>query len=177
MAARQYTQREWRLLSWWASVNYPNAEWWLNLRLGPTLPITSLGDLTPAMARLSRVRNRYVDALFYDGIALNLIEAKINPDPGIFSQLLHYARMLRIDPLWQQFSTIPLNLIALVYDNDESVQEEAPFYGVRWIVYQPNLAELPPAQLVGAPASGTPLALPPGFGHWVAALTLANIGG
>jgi hypothetical protein len=177
MAGRQYSQREWRLLSWWASTFHPAAEWWLNLRVGPTLPLIGVPVLTAALERLSRVRNRYVDGLYLEGGELNLVEAKLQPDPGIFSQLLHYGRLLRADPAWREFAHTPLNLIALVYNNDESVAEEAPLYGVRWIVYQPNLAEFPPALTIGPPAGSASAVLPAGFGSWVTALTSAQSSG
>jgi hypothetical protein len=165
VAGRLYAQKEWRLLSWWLAMFHPNAEILMNLRVGPTSPIVGVTALTPAMERLSRVRNRWVDALFIEGGALNLVEAKMDPDPGIFSQLIHYARKVRMDPTWQTYANWPLNLIALVYNNDESVAQEAPWYGVQWVVYQPTLQSFVPPNLVGNAAADVGSNLPHEIGR------------
>ena len=72
---------------------------------------------------------------------------------SIFSQLLHYARKFRADPAYVKFSTVPLTLVALVYHDDPSVSVEAPWYGVRWTVFQPALDTFPPAAVRGNPLS------------------------
>jgi hypothetical protein len=171
MGGRLYTQREWRLLSWWLATFHPNAEIWMNLRVGPTSPILGVSLMTPAMQALSRVRNRWVDALFLEGGELNLVEAKLQPDPGIFSQLIHYARKLRMDPTWEAYASTPLNLIALVYHDDASVAQEAPWYGVRWVVYQPALDHFVPPQLQGSEAGSIGANLPQDWASRVSWLT------
>ena len=151
MAKRQYTNREWKLLSWWLATYHAGADISMNTRVGPVVAPSIPTFPAPADANLLRVRNRWTDAIFVENGALNLVEAKINPDPGIFSQLIHYARKIRADPEFATFASSPLNLIALVYNDDPSVAQEAPWYGVRWVVYQPNLAGfLPPT--IGTPA-------------------------
>jgi len=171
MGGRLYTQREWRLLSWWLATFHPNAEIWMNLRVGPTAPIVGATQMTRALENLSRVRNRWVDALFLEDGELNLVEAKLQPDPGIFSQLIHYARKLRIDPAWSEYAETPLNLIALVYHNDESVAQEAPWYGVRWVVYQPVMQDFVPAGIVGNAAAAIGANLPSDWPSRVSWLT------
>ena len=153
MGARQYAQKEWKLLSWWLASFHPHAQISMNVKLGPTattLP-TYPGDTAPGDTL--RVRNRWADAVFVEGGVVSIVEAKIEPDPGVFSQLIHYARKLRIDPNWSDFKNAPLNLIAVVYNDDPSVSIEAPWYGVQWVVFQPKLAELPTPR-AGFPAIG-----------------------
>lgn len=144
MAARAYTQREWRLLSWWLATFHPDAAISMQVRLGPNRGAGGLGGLDDAQTLMLRVRNRWADAIFVENGDVYLVEAKLDPDPGIFSQLVHYARKFRTDPNYAAYATTPLRLVALVYHDDPSVAIEAPWYGVQWVVYQPDLATLPP---------------------------------
>lgn len=150
MGKRQYTNKEWKLLSWWLATYHPNADISMQVRVGPTIGSGGSEVGSEVGSDLLRVRNRWTDAIYIEGGALNLVEAKIDPDPGIFSQLIHYARKIRADPAFASFSAAPLNLIALVYNDDPSVAQEAPWYGVRWVVYQPNLAGFLPPTMKGS---------------------------
>ncbi len=151
MGKRQYTNKEWKLLSWWLATYHPNADISMQARVGPTpMPGLTTSPIAPD-ANLLRVRNRWMDAVFLENGTVNIVEAKIDPDPGIFSQLLHYARKLRADPAFAQYAQAKLNLIALVYNDDPSVAQEAPWYGVQWVVYQPALSGFLPPN-VGTPA-------------------------
>lgn len=160
MGKRQYTNKEWKLLSWWLATYHPRADISMQVRVGPTAAATNSLSLEAGITDLLRVRNRWADAVFIEGGALNLVEAKIDPDPGIFSQLIHYARKIRADPAFAEFSAAPLNLIALVYNDDPSVAQEAPWYGVRWVVYQPNLAAFLPPAMKGTALESIASALP-----------------
>jgi len=161
MGARQYVQKEWRLLSWWLATYHPHADISMNVRLGPVTPTLPLSAYTTAEGNMQRVRNRWADAVFVESGAPTIVEAKLEPDPGIFSQLLHYARKFRADPGFSALSHMPLTLVALVYNDDPSVAVEAPWYGVRWEVFQPNLSGFPPAATRANPLStaDAPLAL------------------
>src|SRR5574340_861030 len=114
MGKRQHSQGEWRLLSWWLATFHSGAEIWMQQRLGPSQPsrMTAVPDQFDLNA--ARLRNRWADAVYLENNHLVLVEAKLNPDPGIFSTLLHYARKLRADPYFSQFNGLPLDLIALV---------------------------------------------------------------
>ena len=100
---------------------------------------------------MARVRNRWADAIFIENDLPYIVEASMQPDPGIFSQLIHYARKFRSDPYYLVYGSKPLGLIALVYSDDPSVSIEAPWYGIQWVVYQPNLQGFLPPQLLGSP--------------------------
>jgi hypothetical protein len=145
MGARTYAQREWRLLSWWLATFHADAEILMNARVGPALTTLPPGITEADAAMLSYVRNRWTDAIVIYPDRAIVVEAKMEPDPGIFSQLIHYARMLRADPSFATLSSIPLQLVALVYRDDPQVSIEAPWYGVQWVVYQPQLSGFPTA--------------------------------
>lgn len=163
MGKRQHSQGEWRLLSWWLATFHGSAEIWMNQRLGPT----QLGS-APHLAdqfdvNAARLRNRWADAVYLENDRLTLVEAKLNPDPGIFSTLIHYARKLRADPFFGQWAALPLDMVALVMRDDPSVGEEAPFYGVTWIVWSPDWATLEQTWPFGNSAMGFDPLLPQDF--------------
>ena len=144
----------------------------MQVRLGPTMPLEGVMNETPATAALSRIRNRWADAIFIEGGIPAIVEAKLEPDPGIFSQLIHYARKFRADPNFAQFVDKPLKLIALVYHDDPSVAMEAPWYGIQWVVFQPNFADWPLPAVKGTPLADSPSVLPM---DWPARLTSLGI--
>jgi hypothetical protein len=100
MASRQTVQREWQLLGWWLAQYHSQTQIFMQVRVGPTLPIGGTYPLSQALVNLSRVRNRWADAICIENGALYLVEAKMKPTPGVFSTLIHYARKLRLDPNW-----------------------------------------------------------------------------
>ena len=160
MGARQYTNREWKLLSWWLATYHPSASIDMQVRLGPTNPLSGITNPTPADLAMARVRNRWADAIVVENGLPYIVEASLQPDPGIFSQLIHYARKFRADPYYARYANQPLGLIAVVYSNDPSVEVEAPWYGVNWVVYQPTLQGFLPPQLRGSPLDITDYVLP-----------------
>lgn len=163
MGSRQNAQREWQLLSWWLATAHPLfSELWMNVRVGPTEVLSGV-PFTTAFQNMARVRNRWADAVFAENGALNVVEAKMEPDPGIFSTLIHYARKIRSDPTFTQFANAPLNLIALVARDDPSVSMEAPWYGVQWIVYQPSFLTEQQTIATGNTAGGPAPPLPQDF--------------
>ncbi len=173
MGKRQYTQKEWKLLSWWLAIYHPRAEILMNVRVGPTLPLVGIHNPTPAEQQLSRVRNRWVDAIYLEHGVVTIVEAKIEPDPGIFSQLVHYARKFRADPTFAEFKNSELRLVALVYNDDPSVAMEAPWYGVQWVLFQPTMDGLLPPQLRGGPLEGIGSLLPQDWPSRLSALLAA----
>ena len=177
MGARQYTNREWKLLSWWLATFHPNAEILMNVRVGPTPPLVGITNPTPAEQRMARVRNRWADAIYFENGMVYIVEADLQPDPGIFSQLLHYCRKFRADPTFAAFKNDPIVPIALVYNDDPSVSIEAPWYGVQWIVFQPNLAGFLPPQLLGTPIDNPDYLLPQDWPTRLAGLLKGPFGG
>lgn len=137
MAKRQHTQKEMKLLSWWLATYHPRAEISMQVRVGPTQPMESVAAFLESLQQVSRVRNRWCDAIFVENGHPTIVEAQMAPDPSVYSQLVHYARMFRLDPYFAQYADQPLHLIALNYADDPLVAQEAPWYGVQWIVYSP----------------------------------------
>lgn len=172
MAARQAVQREWQLLSNWLVQYHPHATIYMQVRVGPTPAINGVLPTSAAMQALSRVANRWADSIFIENGTLNLVEAQMNPDPGVFSQLIHYARKLRLDSNWSSYSTWPLALIALNARDDPSVAIEAPYYGISWVLYQPSYLASAQTSPSGVP---TPVTTPPLPPDWPARLDLLNL--
>lgn len=135
-----------KLLSWWLATYHPRAEISMQVRVGPTQPLESVSKFLASLEALSRVRNRWCDAIMIEDGNPTIVEAQMAPDPGVYSQLVHYARMFRLDPYFAKYIERPLHLIALNYADDPLVAQEAPWYGVQWIVYSPVFDHwLPPS--------------------------------
>ena len=171
MGKRQHTQGEWRFLSWWLATFHSGAEIWMQQRLGPTQLSSQSVTNDEFDQNAARLRNRWADAIYLENNRLALVEAKLDPDPGIFSTLIHYARKLRADPYFAQYAALPLDLVALVMRDDPSVAEEAPFYGIQWIVWQPDWAELEQRTPSGNSSLGSSSELPADFPARVSLLT------
>jgi hypothetical protein len=175
MGKRQYAQKEWRLLSWWLATFHPEASISMNVRVGPTNPLVGLQTDSAVTQQLSRLRNRWIDAIMVENGAVSLIEAKIEPDPGIFSQLIDYLVRFRRDPNYSQYAQQPVNLVALVYNDDESVAAQAPWYGVTWTVFQPALDGILPPVLRGGPLADIASDLPQDWPARISWLTGRNV--
>jgi hypothetical protein len=160
MASRTYAQREWRLLSWWLATFHADAEILMNARVGPSLTALAPGMDESAASASAYARNRWTDAIVIYPDHIIIVEAKLQPDPGIFSQLIHYARMFRSDPQFAYLSGVTLQLVALVYRDDPQVAIEAPWYNIRWEVYQPALTDFPPAYTSMQQLTAVPSTLP-----------------
>lgn len=145
----------------------------MSKRVGPTLQLGNVYPMDAATEQISRLRNRWVDAIYIGNGQLYLVEAKMDPDPGVFSQLIHYARKLRMDPQWASYSGTPLNLIALGAADDPSVAAEANMYNVKWIVYQPSFLTSAQTAPTGEGVPITPVPLPT---DWPARISLLNLG-
>lgn len=163
MGKRQHSQGEWKLLSWWLATFHAGAEIWMQQRLGPIQLSSASATQDQFDVNAARLRNRWADAIYLENNRLTLVEAKKEPDPGIFSTLIHYARKLRADPFFAQYAALPLDLTALVMRDDPSVAEEAPFYGVNWVVWQPDWSTLAETTPSGNSALGTDPDLPADF--------------
>lgn len=160
MGARVYAQKEWRLLSWWLATQHPNAEILMNVRVGLTQPVVGVATSASGDTQLGRVKNRWADAIFLENGEVSIVESKLDPDPGIFSQLVHYLRKFIADPTFAEWQGFPRRLIALVYNDDPSVAQEAPWYGVRWVVYQPALTGFAPPMVKGIALGTSVVPLP-----------------
>jgi hypothetical protein len=159
------------------ATNHANAEILMNVRVGPTLPFQGGAPMNAGEQKAARVRNRWVDAIYFEGGEVNIVEAKMEPDPGVFSQLVHYARKFRGDPTMERWRDWRINLIALVYHDDPSVAVEAPWYGVRWVVYQPDLEGFVPPQLRGGELEAKCAFLPNDWPARISWLTGRPLGG
>jgi len=143
MASRAYAQREWRLLSWWLATFHADADISMNVRFGASGSVAPSGYEFSSTQATDYRRMRYADALVIYPAFDIIVEAKMEPDPGLFSQLIHYARLFRSDPSYASEASKTLRLVALVYNDDASVAVEAPWYGIQWVVYQPQLSGFP----------------------------------
>lgn len=127
-----------RLLHEWSQVQP-----WLEpptyeLRLGPT-PLSANGaPLTPQVAAMLRVFNRYADLIGVTADEVQVVEAKIFPDPGAISQLEHYIELVHYTSLPRSHEGKPIQGVILVGLDDPWMGQRARARGFRWTVFSPQ---------------------------------------
>ena len=122
-------QREARLVNEWLAMNYPNSLQWRRVRLGP-LP-------TNEMARMYKVTQRWVDAIFITGEVVNLLEAKLRPDLAAIAQLQAYDRLFPDTPEFSQFRNNRRELHFLCPRNDSVMEKSCAENNIQYHAYAP----------------------------------------
>ena len=127
-----------RLLHEWAQVQPFLEPPIYELRLGPT-PLSANGyPLTPQVEAMLRVFNRYADLIGITDTELQVVEAKIFPDPGAISQLEHYLELVQSTSILRQHEGKRIQGVILVGLDDPWMAQRAAARGLRWTVYSPQ---------------------------------------
>lgn len=127
-----------RLLHEWSSIQP-----WLeppvyNLRLGPT-PLSANGQvLTLQEEAMLRNFYRYPDLIGVTDSELQVVEAKLFPDPGALSQLELYVDLVHQTSILRQHDSKRLQPVILVGLDDPVLAQKAAARGYRWVVYSPQ---------------------------------------
>lgn len=125
---------EWSLIQPW---DFPPV---YELRLGPTPLSAQAGEVTPQIAAVLRLWNRYADMIGVTPTEIQVIEAKMLFDPGAISQVEHYVELAHLMGLSQEYPNRPIKAVILVAFNDPILQQRAEARGIRVIVYTPAWA-------------------------------------
>lgn len=127
-----------RLLHEWSQVQPFIEPPIYELRLGPT-PLSANGfPLTPQVEAMLRVFNRYADLIGITDTEIQVVEAKIFPDPGAISQLEHYIELVHSTSLLRQYEGKTIQGVILVGLDDPWMAQRAAARGFRWVVYSPQ---------------------------------------
>ena len=180
MGKRIYAQREWRLLSWWLATFHPNAEILMNVRVGPIYDLITGPPQTYAEAQASRVRNRWADAIYLESGTVNIVEASMQPELGLISEVQGYSHLFSIDPVFREWWALPRREQIVVYRDDPYMADRAAAAGVAWIVYTPNLVGFVPPTLAGTLTASLGASLPqdwPARTFWPTGIKLSLGGG
>ena len=118
-----------RLLHEWSQLQPWDVPPVYELRLGPT-PLTSApGIITPAQENMLRNFNRYADMIGITAHEIQVIEAKMQFDPGAISQVLHYVDLVHYTPILKEFSGRMVVPVILVAFNDPGLHQRAAAQG------------------------------------------------
>ena len=85
-----------------------------------------------------RVFNRYADLIGITDQEIQVVEAKIFPDPGAISQVEHYVTLVHSTPLLRQWPGRIVQPVILSALGDPIMAQAAAARGIRWIVYTPD---------------------------------------
>ena len=129
-----------RLLHEWSQLQPWEAPPVYEVRLGPTPLTSSPGIITPAQENMLRNFNRYADMIGITAHEIQVIEAKMQFDPGAISQVLHYVDLVHYTPLLREFSGRMVVPVILVAFNDPGLHQRAAAQGIRVIQYTPSWA-------------------------------------
>jgi hypothetical protein len=125
------------LLHEWASLRYPGALVFYQLRLGPTNRTLVNVTVTPELERMLRVANWYADAVILTESEGLMVEAKVEPNPSAIGQALFYLRLYWQTPELAGYSHLPFSPVVLFAENDPTVADFARSLGVRVEIYTP----------------------------------------
>jgi hypothetical protein len=126
-----------RLLHEWAQTQQWDSGPWYELRLGPTPQVTTGGYVSPAFARMLSVFNRYADLVGIARGEIQVVEAKMQFDPGAISQVQHYVDLVLQTELVKQYAARVVSPVILVAIDDPIVHQRATAAGIRVEVFTP----------------------------------------
>ncbi|MDI6721338.1 MAG: hypothetical protein QMD85_03040 [Candidatus Aenigmarchaeota archaeon] len=110
---------------------------WEHCRQCPQWKKVRLGKVnTQAEAYGAKVLLRWADAVYIDEAAgrINIIEAKLRPDPSAIGQLELYSQLIRETPEFSAYADYAVQLISLNAMEDLEVRRFAESKGIKFIV-------------------------------------------
>lgn len=159
---------------------HPNAEILMNVRVGPIYDLPTGPPLTYAQAQQSRVRNRWADAIYIEGGTVYIVEASMQPELGLISEVQAYSHLFSLDPVFKEWWPLPRREQVIVYRDDPYMADRAAQAGVQWVVYSPNLVGFTPPTLAGTLTASLGPSLPqdwPARTFWPTGVRLSLGGG
>ena len=122
-------QKESVLLTKWLAKFHRTSLQWKRVRLGV--------PANPEEAKFFQVMLRWADAIFIEDGFVNIVEAKLRPDLGVFGQLEGYKRLFPVTPEFDRYKDWPIKMILLSPFMDLGIAEIATEKGIIYDVYKP----------------------------------------
>ena len=117
------------LLTLWLAKFHRTSLQWKRVRLGV--------PANPAEAKFFQVALRWADAIFIEDGFVNIVEAKLRPDLGVFGQLEGYKELFPITPEFEAYKEWPIRMILLSPLMDLGIAQIATKKGIIYDVYKP----------------------------------------
>ena len=142
---------ETRMLSEYVSAQYPGAEAFFRVRLGPLTTLADSRGLTDEERAMLGSFRRWADVVVVTPRELIVIEGKMRAKPDALGQLRLYRGLLLQTPELARFLDRPVALELVVAIEDPAVSRIAGEFGVRVRIYKPSwlaewLAEVRPRE-------------------------------
>jgi hypothetical protein len=128
------------LLHEWSSLQPWEGAPVYELRLGPTPLSAAAGAVTPEIEAMLRNFNRYADMIGITPTEIQVIEAKMQFDPGAISQVLHYVNLVHSTPILKNYPQAAVIPVILVAFDDPVLRQTAESQGIRVVLYTPAWA-------------------------------------
>ena len=107
------------------------------LRLGPTPLQPGAPVVTPEIAAMLRVFNRYSDLVGLTATELLVVEAKMVADPGALSQLRYYVQLIYASPIYAENRDKVIQGVLVWAVDDWAIHQQANADGFRVDVFTP----------------------------------------
>jgi len=127
-----------KMLQEWADARYGVGVGFYELRLGPTSRAAPGIQLTPALEAALRVTNWYADLIVPTATTLDVIEAKLEPNPSAVGQVLWYSHLVPSTPDLAAYSRLPIRPIVVFGQADAAVTAWARSFGILVELYSPT---------------------------------------
>jgi len=123
-------QKETRLVNEWLEMQDLDLRPWKKARVGP-LP-------KGPFARLYKVAQRYVDAIFIKDGVVYLLEAKLKPTTSEAGKLEYANEVFDQTPDFKAIAHLPRRMIFLTTRDDPLIREFYERKGIQYVVYCPE---------------------------------------
>lgn len=132
-----YVQRDRRYVAEWVIKNYPQAQVFYNLRLGP--PPAEIAAAYPGLDadRYARVWKKTCDAVVITGDEIVLIEGELRRPLLALGELLIYRALLSTTPELKPYSRLPVRTILLCPIEDPTLEIQLRESKIEKAVYRP----------------------------------------
>lgn len=135
--ARRRIQASTLLLHQWSEMQPWDVPPIYELRIGPTPLSAAAPVITPAIERMLRNFNRFADMIGITATEIEVIEAKMVPEPGAVSQLQHYVDLVHTTPQLQAYGNRRVQGVLLFAVNDPIITQRAQQAGLRVVIFTP----------------------------------------
>ena len=129
-----------KLLHEWALMQPWDVPFEYEMRLGSTPLSATAGALTPELERMLRVFNRYADGVGITPTEIQVVEAKMQFDPGAISQVEHYVDLIHHTPMLRAYAGRQVQAVIVVAFDDPVLHQKANSKGIRVIHFTPAWA-------------------------------------
>ena len=137
-ARKKWEPREMRLLSEYLERFHPGYEHRIHVHVGSVPFRSEEGKFSDSTARLLGEFRRWADAVVIMPDRIILVEVKIVPQPGVISQIEHYAELLPKTPELIEHRSKPITMQLVFAIDDPVISARARTKGILVTIFCPQ---------------------------------------